>query len=172
MFILSFSLSTIPINDKTHKHIIAAKLVHGRPHKLNASWYCNVVGHYYPRDEVWASMNHMDEAKYAVPPKWVNDIDDNDVDNDDNNDDAGADGSPSTASSSILTTNTKKNKKSVDLLEFRGGLREPDCIDGWCRSTSPDLVKWKGPAGSDTHWIDATGKTHEFVGRSKNVDEL
>ena len=84
--------------------------------------------------------------------------------------------STTTASSSIpTTTNTKKNKNknNVDVIEFRGGLREPDCIDWWCRSTPSDLVKWKGPAGSDTHWIDATGKTHEFVGRGgKNINEL
>ena len=33
-------------------------------------------------------------------------------------------------------------------------------------------MKWTGPAGSHTHWIDATGQTHEFIGRSKKVEEL
>jgi len=128
-------------------------------------------------------------------PKWVNDVnsdntnndDDDDENDNDNDNDVGAaienihfcDGSksPSTVSSVLPTVNAKKNKnmimnKNTDVLEFRGGLREPDCINGWCRSTSPDRVKWKGPAGSDTQWIDATGKTHAFVGRSNKVEEL
>jgi len=61
----------------------SGKLVHGRPHKLNASWYCNVVGHYSPRDEVWASMNHQEEANYAVPPQWVHDVNSNNNNDDD-----------------------------------------------------------------------------------------
>lgn len=71
--LLSFSFSYKSKPKHNHTDNIAAKLVHGRPHKLNASWYCNVVGHYSPRDEVWAAMNHVEEAKYAVPPKWVHD---------------------------------------------------------------------------------------------------
>jgi len=118
----------------------AAKLVHGRPHKLNASWYCNVVGHYYPRDEAWASMNHVEEAEYAVPPKWAD----------------------------VPRPGAANN---VDAIEFRGGLREPGCYDGWCRSTGDDLVRWKGPAGTHTHWIDANGDTHEFVGKRKGSEE-
>ena len=169
--------------------------MHGRPHKLNASWYCNVVGHYSPRDEVWASMNHLEEAKYAVPPKWVhdgtrddtthNDGDGNTNEEYDDHDDAAlienidfCDGTVSPVSSVLPTINTKKNKNMnknrvhVEAIEFRGGLREPDCVDGWCRATSPERVKWQGPAGSNTHWIDATGQTHEFIGRSKKVEEL
>lgn len=123
----------------------AAKLVHGRPHKLNASWYCNVVGHYYPRDDAWASMNHVEEAEYAVPPKWANE--------------------PTTMDST----------DAVESIEFRGGLREPGCYDGWCRSTGDDLVRWKGPSGTHNHWIDANGEVHEFVGnrrQKKEAEEL
>ena len=121
---------------------IAAKLVHGRPHKLNASWYCNVVGHYAPRDDQWKSMNHLKEAEFSVPPKWANEPED--------------------------------TPTSVEAIEFRGGIREPGCHDGWCRSTGEDLVRWKGPSGSDKQWIDANGEIHEFVGRrdENDVEEL
>ncbi|VEU35310.1 unnamed protein product [Pseudo-nitzschia multistriata] len=121
----------------------AAKLVHGRPHQLNATWYCNVVGHYYPRDETWASMNHVAEAEYAVPPKWANE--------------------PSGSS--------KADDAMVREIQFRGGLREPGCMDGWCRSTSLERIQWKGPSGPSTHWIDANGESHEFMGRLKQKEE-
>ena len=87
-------------------------------------------------------MNHVEEAEYAVPPKWAEEA----------------------------PVNSPTN--NVDAIEFRGGLREPDCVDGWCRSTSDDIVKWKGPAGTNTHWIDANGKTHEFEGQNKEDEEL
>jgi len=120
----------------------AAKLAHGRPHKLNASWYCNVVGHYYPRDKVWASMNHINEAQFAVPPHWLEQPNEPaDSSNDNNN---------------------------AERIEFRGGMREPGCVDGWCRSTSDNIIKWKGPAGSNTHWIDANGNDHEFMRHKKS----
>ena len=63
---------------------------------------------------------------------------------------------------------------SVEAIEFRGGIREPGCHDGWCRSTGEDLVRWKGPSGSDKQWIDANGEIHEFVGRrdENDVEEL
>ena len=128
---------------------LAAKLVHGRPHKLNASWYCNVVGHYYPRDATWASMNHAEEAEYAVPLKWANEP--------------------------LLDATSQKEegsgKKPIETIEFRGGLREPGCYDGWCRSTGDDLVRWKGPSGTHKHWIDANGEIHEFVGKGKEREE-
>ena len=128
----------------TQKQIeTAAKLVHGRPHQLNATWYCNVVGHYYPRDETWASMNHVAEAEYAVPPKWANE--------------------PSGSS--------KADDAMVREIQFRGGLREPGCMDGWCRSTSLERIQWKGPSGPSTHWIDANGESHEFMGRLKQKEE-
>merc|ERR1712224_1180864 len=92
----------------------SAKLMHGRPRKSNGSWYCNVAGHYYPKDERWGSMNHVQEAGYAVPPKWIHD-------NNDNNDDGNGNGDG-----------------NIDAIEFRGGLNEPNCVDGWCRSSSPD----------------------------------
>ena len=126
---------------------IAAKLVHGRPHKLNASWYCNVVGHYAPRDDRWKSMNHAQEAEFSVPPKWANEP-------------------------SISTSADNVDSREIETIEFRGGMKEPGCYDGWCRSTSDDLVRWKGPSGTDNQWVDANGEIHEFVGRNSEVEEL
>jgi len=119
----------------------SAKLMHGRPRKLNASWYCNVAGHYHPRDKKWNSMNHVKEAEYAVPPKWVHDV----VTTDENN---------------------------IDTLEFRGGLHEPNCDDGWCRLASPDTVKWNGSVDvTNEEWINGDGTTHRFVGRRNKMDD-
>ena len=123
--------------------ITAAKLVHGRPHKLNASWYCNVVGHYYPRDDAWSSMNHVAEAEYAVPPKWANE--------------------------EPMQQEEQQQDHPIEAIEFRGGMKEPGCYDGWCRSTGDDLIRWKGPSGSENHWIDANGEMHEFAGKQQVV---
>ena len=123
---------------------------------MNASWYCNVVGHYYPtnNDPHWSSIkDHVAEAEYAVPPSWIND--------------------PPVAATS------GKDEDSIKTLEFRGGLHEPECTDGWCRSSSSsDNIKWNGPVDviDNNHWIDATGKQHKFVGRNhpkiRNIEEL
>jgi hypothetical protein len=48
----------------------SSKCLHGRPQKLNGSWFCNVIGHYHPVHDDWNSMNHQAEAEYAVPPHW------------------------------------------------------------------------------------------------------
>jgi hypothetical protein len=149
MMLLSSLLSNLTSLNPTAK---AAKLVHGRPHKLNASWYCNVVGHYYPRDAAWASMNHVEEAEYAVPPKWANE--------------PLQEESPQQEEGGV-----RRSQKKVETIEFRGGLREPGCYDGWCRSTGDDLVRWKGPSGTHKHWIDANGEIHEFVGKQKKREE-
>ena len=154
LFVVSLFLSLL-VHKQTQTRA-AAKLVHGRPHQLNASWYCNVVGHYYPRDETWASMNHVREAEYAVPPHWAEDRP------------AGGVGETTTTTTTTTATDTRTTGDgAVQTIEFRGGLREPGCTDGWCRSTGPDLVRWKGPSGSDTHWIDADGVVHEFVGKDR-----
>ncbi len=87
-------------------------------------------------------MNHLKEAEYSVPPKWAHEPEERDA------------------------TSTS----SVKAIEFRGGIREPGCYDGWCRSTGEDLIRWKGPSGSEKQWIDAKGEIHEFAGR-RNEDD-
>jgi len=47
----------------------STKLFHGRPRRLNGSWYCSVFVHYYPTHG-WFDVNHELEAHYAVPPTW------------------------------------------------------------------------------------------------------
>ena len=84
-------------------------------------------------------MNHIQEAEYAVPPKWADE--------------------------------PHEKPNNVEAIEFRGGILEPGCYDGWCRSTGEDLVRWKGPSGSHTHWIDANGGVHKFVGKDKKRQE-
>ncbi|KAG7343140.1 hypothetical protein IV203_021085 [Nitzschia inconspicua] len=110
----------------------AGKLMHGRPRTLNGSWYSNVVGHYYPNNEEWVSMEHQREAEYAVPPHW---------------------GQPAPF------------EKKFNRLELRGGLKEPDCVDGWCRSDSKTTVKWNGP-GDFGSWLDPAGAKHKFHSRN------
>lgn len=83
-------------------------------------------------------MNHVAEAEFAVPPKWADEPKQHD---------------------------SKNN--NIEAIEFKGGLREPNCYDGWCRSTGDELVRWKGPSGSHTLWIDANGDVHEFVGKEQ-----
>lgn len=87
-------------------------------------------------------MNHAKEAEYSVPPKWANE--------------------PSIPE--------PEKHHEIDAIEFRGGMLEPGCYDGWCRSTSEDLVRWKGPSGTDKQWVDANGEIHEFVGRNNEIE--
>jgi hypothetical protein len=48
----------------------SSKCFHGRPRRLNGSWYSSVFVHYYPKG--WQDTNHDLEAHYAVPPRWSN----------------------------------------------------------------------------------------------------
>ena len=47
----------------------SSKCFHGRPKRLNGSWYSSLFVHYYPRDG-WSDTNHQLEAHYIVPPVW------------------------------------------------------------------------------------------------------
>ena len=47
----------------------SSKCFHGRPRRLNGSWYSSVFSHYYPKDG-WQKTDHSLEAHYAVPPHW------------------------------------------------------------------------------------------------------
>jgi hypothetical protein len=48
----------------------SSKLFHGRPRRLNGSWYSSIFVHYYPSNG-WYDRNHEIEAHYAVPPSWA-----------------------------------------------------------------------------------------------------
>ena len=50
----------------------SSKCFHGRPRRLNGSWYSSIFVHYYPKHG-WFEQNHKLEAHYAVPPIWSND---------------------------------------------------------------------------------------------------
>lgn len=113
----------------------AGKLMHGRPRTLKGSWYSNVVGHYYPNNEAWVSMEHQNEAEYAVPPHWDQ---------------------PPPA------------EKKFNRLELRGGLKEPECENGWCRSDPKTTIKWSGP-GEHGAWLDPAGEKHRFHGRNNDI---
>jgi hypothetical protein len=47
----------------------SSKCFHGRPRRLNGSWYSSLFVHYYPKHG-WYDLNHELEAHYAVPPIW------------------------------------------------------------------------------------------------------
>lgn len=47
----------------------SSKVNHGRPRRLDASWYCSIFVHYYPKDG-WQAVNHAMESHYAIPPNW------------------------------------------------------------------------------------------------------
>ena len=49
----------------------SAKCLHGRPRRLNGSWYSSIFVHYYPKDG-WSEHDHHFEAHYAVPEEWIN----------------------------------------------------------------------------------------------------
>jgi hypothetical protein len=64
---------------KTHEVILtpgdmlfyeSAKCWHGRPRRLNGSWYSSLFVHYYPKHN-WSEIDHDLELKYAVPPIWA-----------------------------------------------------------------------------------------------------
>jgi hypothetical protein len=143
----------------------AGKLMHGRPRTLHGSWYSNgksrcilssfsssllgllltfflsfstVVGHYYPKNEAWLSMQHQKEAEYTVPPHWKD---------------------------------QPASEKKFQRLELRGGLKEPGCVDGWCRSDAATTIKWSGPVEHGT-WMDPVGAMHSFSSNDRISMEL
>jgi hypothetical protein len=68
----------IDYNGNTHEVILtpgdmlfyeSSKLWHGRPKRLNGSWYSSLFVHYYPKEN-WYDKNHELEAHYAVPPVY------------------------------------------------------------------------------------------------------
>ena len=49
----------------------SSKLVHGRPHTFNGSWYSSVFVHYHPKYG-WENTEETRIAKkWAIPPSWV-----------------------------------------------------------------------------------------------------
>lgn len=113
-------------NGNTHEVILtpgdilfyeSSKCFHGRPRKLDGSWYSSIFVHYYPK-EGWFDQNHELEAHYAVPPRWKDD---------------------------------PVGEPKAEHLQMVGtSLKEPGCVDDWCRAK--DSVKWSGP-GEDGYWI-------------------
>ena len=66
------------LNGQTHEVILtpgdilfyeSSKCFHGRPRRLNGSWYSSLFVHYYPRHG-WQDIDHDMEAHFAVPPVW------------------------------------------------------------------------------------------------------
>jgi hypothetical protein len=47
----------------------SSKCFHGRPKKLNGTWYSSLFVHYYPTHG-WMEIDREVEAVYAVPPHW------------------------------------------------------------------------------------------------------
>ena len=66
---------------------------------------------------------------------------------------------------------TPSAEKKHQALEFQGGLREPGCVDGWCRSDAANTVKWSGPVEHGT-WMDPVGEMHSFSSNDKISMEL
>lgn len=47
----------------------SSKCNHGRPRRLNGSWYSSIFVHYYPKYG-WANVDHHLEGHYAIPLGW------------------------------------------------------------------------------------------------------
>ena len=47
----------------------SSKCYHGRPQRLNGSWYSSIFVHFYPKHG-WQDIDHFQEAYYAMPPVW------------------------------------------------------------------------------------------------------
>jgi hypothetical protein len=107
----------------------SSKCFHGRPKRLNGTWYSSIFVHYYPKG--WQSTNHDLEAHYAIPPIWAND--------------------PVSIPSSNDNNNSNNNTSELPKLEMRGTtMTEPDCPNNWCLSTKSK--QWSGP-GEKGYWI-------------------
>jgi len=125
----------------------SSKCFHGRPQRLNGSWYSSIFVHYYPADG-WQDTDHDFEAHCAVPPVWVEEP---------------------------TSGDNESNNNHKDRLEMVGaGMRHPDCPNAWC--PTKNSVKWGGP-GEDGYWIDPVGVRHEFnpkpaASRSAQHEEL
>lgn len=66
------------LNGQTHEVLLtsgdilfyeSSKCFHGRPRRLNGSWYSSIFVHYYPKHG-WQDTDHDMEAHFAVPPVW------------------------------------------------------------------------------------------------------
>ena len=141
----------------------STKCFHGRPRRLNGSWYSSLFVHCkcslnvasltgtnglllnshrnivffspdYPSKD-WYDLNHELEAHYAVPPQWAED--------------------------------PPLPKKQMRLEMVGTSMRHPDCDDGWCYTK--DAVKWGGP-GIENYWITPTQEKIPF--HPKVHDEL
>ena len=63
-----------------------------------------------------------------------------------------------------------EGKETVNRLEMVGtSMKEPDCVDDWCRTQNS--VKWSGP-GEEGYWIDPFFQKHEFHPKRYGHDEL
>ena len=62
-------------------------------------------------------------------------------------------------------------EKQFQRLELPGGLKEPGCPDGWCRSDSATTIKWSGPVEHGT-WMDPVGEIHTFSSSERIIMEL
>ena len=47
-------------------------------------------------------------------------------------------------------------------IEFRGGIKEPECANGWCRCDSETTTKWNGPVTEYGSYMDPIGNKHLF----------
>ena len=83
----------------------SSKCFHGRPRRLNGSWYTSIFVHYYPKHG-WYEQNHELEAHYAVPPKWSQDP--------------------------PVTGGTRDDIPELQMVGT--SLREPNCPHDWCRA--------------------------------------
>mmetsp|Transcript_69066 Transcript_69066/g.200407 ORF Transcript_69066/g.200407 Transcript_69066/m.200407 type:complete len:349 (+) Transcript_69066:92-1138(+) len=66
------------LHGRTHEVILtsgdvllyeSSKCLHGRPRRLNGSWYTSVFVHYYPKHG-WNEIDHQEEKVFAIPPHW------------------------------------------------------------------------------------------------------
>jgi hypothetical protein len=112
----------------------SSKCFHGRPRRLNGSWYSSIFVHYYPTNG-WYEQNHELEAHYAVPPRWAQDP---------------------------PTVRTQRRLEMVGT-----SMREPDCLDDWCRTQ--DSIKWSGPAEKGV-WIAPNFERIPFDPRDKHEE--
>jgi hypothetical protein len=96
----------------------SSKCFHGRPKKLNGSWYSSLFVHYMPTYG-WSEIDHDTEGLYAIPPHWREKV--------------------------ALLPPVEEVPERLELVGT--SMKEPDCLNNWCATVDPVKWSGPGEAG-------------------------